>query len=219
MVVDAFRHRHDTALRVSAWAQSLERMNSSIAFQHLQVARETRGLPHLQQPTERRFMGNGRRTWWSEDDNCSCGPPLGLSTEPSLRPTRRRTPPPKIGEARLALGQGQRLRRPLYAFSSCSQRVSLSAELRLVAQADPHRPSDWLPRTAGPPSLGIVPATGGAVRFQSNLAFFLRFSAEICVHLLVQGTPCGGAFDEFRPRMRHIGPCVPPLFRASQRPA
>jgi hypothetical protein len=58
MVVDMFRHRHDTALRVSALAQS-------IVFQHLEAARETRGHCISSSPPNAASWGDGGRTWWA----------------------------------------------------------------------------------------------------------------------------------------------------------
>ena len=43
MVLDVFRHRHDTALKLSATVQSLQRVEGSGAFQRLEAARETWG--------------------------------------------------------------------------------------------------------------------------------------------------------------------------------
>jgi ParB family transcriptional regulator, chromosome partitioning protein len=43
LVLDVFRHRHDTALKFSATAQSLQRVEGSTAFQRLETARETWG--------------------------------------------------------------------------------------------------------------------------------------------------------------------------------
>lgn len=43
LVLDVFRHRHDTALKLSAMVQSLERVEGSTAFQRLEAARETWG--------------------------------------------------------------------------------------------------------------------------------------------------------------------------------
>ncbi len=43
LVLDVFRHRHDTALKFSATAQSLQRVEGSTAFQRLEAARETWG--------------------------------------------------------------------------------------------------------------------------------------------------------------------------------
>jgi ParB family chromosome partitioning protein len=43
MVLDVFRHRHDTALKLSATVQSLQRVEGSTAFQRLEAARETWG--------------------------------------------------------------------------------------------------------------------------------------------------------------------------------
>ena len=43
MVLDAFEHRHDTALKVSASSQSLHRVQGSAAFKALEGARETWG--------------------------------------------------------------------------------------------------------------------------------------------------------------------------------
>jgi ParB family chromosome partitioning protein len=43
MVLDAFEHRHDTALKVSASSQSLHRVEGSAAFKALEEARETWG--------------------------------------------------------------------------------------------------------------------------------------------------------------------------------
>jgi ParB family transcriptional regulator, chromosome partitioning protein len=42
-VLDVFRHRHDTALKLSATVQSLQRVEGSTAFQRLESARETWG--------------------------------------------------------------------------------------------------------------------------------------------------------------------------------
>jgi ParB family transcriptional regulator, chromosome partitioning protein len=41
LVLDVFRHRHDTALKLSATVQSLDRVEGSTAFQRLEAARET----------------------------------------------------------------------------------------------------------------------------------------------------------------------------------
>ena len=41
LVLDVFRHRHDTALKFSATVQSLQRVEGSAAFQRLEAARET----------------------------------------------------------------------------------------------------------------------------------------------------------------------------------
>ena len=65
------------------------------------------------------------------------------------------------------------------------------------------------PRATGATVRGLFPQSRGLVRFRSDVAFFL----------LCKATPCRWGLDEFRPRMRHIGPRVPPLFRASYRPA
>ena len=43
MALDVFRHRHDAALTFSATAQSLQRVEGSIAFQRLEAARENWG--------------------------------------------------------------------------------------------------------------------------------------------------------------------------------
>src|SRR5260370_192839 len=43
LVLDVFRHRHDTALKLSATVQSLQRVEGSTAFQRLEAARETWG--------------------------------------------------------------------------------------------------------------------------------------------------------------------------------
>ncbi|HXN51420.1 MAG TPA: ParB/RepB/Spo0J family partition protein [Candidatus Acidoferrum sp.] len=43
LVLDVFRHRHDTALKLSATVQSLQRVEGSTAFQRLETARETWG--------------------------------------------------------------------------------------------------------------------------------------------------------------------------------
>ena len=43
LVLDTFRHRHDTALKLSATVQSLQRVEGSTAFQRLETARETWG--------------------------------------------------------------------------------------------------------------------------------------------------------------------------------
>jgi ParB family transcriptional regulator, chromosome partitioning protein len=43
LVLDVFRHRHDTALKFSATVQSLQRVEGSTAFQRLEAARETWG--------------------------------------------------------------------------------------------------------------------------------------------------------------------------------
>ncbi len=43
LVLDVFRHRHDTALKLSATAQSLQRVENSAAFQRLESARENWG--------------------------------------------------------------------------------------------------------------------------------------------------------------------------------
>src|SRR5207249_1059543 len=43
LVLDVFRHRYDTALKLSATAQSLQRVEGSTAFQRLEAARETWG--------------------------------------------------------------------------------------------------------------------------------------------------------------------------------
>src|SRR5665213_2796910 len=43
LVLDVFRHRHDTGLKLSATVQSLQRVEGSGAFQRLEAARETWG--------------------------------------------------------------------------------------------------------------------------------------------------------------------------------
>ncbi|HEV2521701.1 MAG TPA: ParB/RepB/Spo0J family partition protein [Candidatus Acidoferrales bacterium] len=43
LVLDVFRHRHDTALKLSATVQSLQRVEGSTAFQRIETARETWG--------------------------------------------------------------------------------------------------------------------------------------------------------------------------------
>lgn len=43
LVLDVFRHRHDTALKLSATSQPLHRVEGSTAFQRLEAARETWG--------------------------------------------------------------------------------------------------------------------------------------------------------------------------------
>lgn len=43
LALDVFRHRHDTALKLSATVQSLQRVEGSTAFQRLEAARETWG--------------------------------------------------------------------------------------------------------------------------------------------------------------------------------
>ena len=43
LVLDVFRHRHATALKLSATVQSLQRVEASAAFQRLEAARETWG--------------------------------------------------------------------------------------------------------------------------------------------------------------------------------
>ncbi len=43
LVLDVFRHHHDTALKLSATVQSLQRVENSTAFQRLEAARETWG--------------------------------------------------------------------------------------------------------------------------------------------------------------------------------
>jgi ParB family chromosome partitioning protein len=43
LVLDVFRHRHDTALTFSATAQSLQRVEGSTAFERLEAARENWG--------------------------------------------------------------------------------------------------------------------------------------------------------------------------------
>jgi ParB family chromosome partitioning protein len=54
LVLDVFRHRHETALKLSATAQSLQRVEGSTAFQRLEAARETWG---------QRIPGTPEDTW------------------------------------------------------------------------------------------------------------------------------------------------------------
>ena len=73
MVVDVFRHRHDTVLRVFSVARSPERMDSSIAFQHLEAARETRGLRISKSPSGRAERAASPQAWMIES-NVMCLP-------------------------------------------------------------------------------------------------------------------------------------------------